>query len=178
MRSMREAIVDEIDGGVARNPDVAELRGAGRRRVAASAEVGMRAPDAPRADAPDFAERSVTGKAENVEEVVHGAQPGQARRASGRRASRQFAPSAVVERIEIERAVALVTQHLDQRRPALFLRRLELAIGDPQQMHLQGLDQKFSAFPQFGHVRGKITTPFRAGSIARTECIASTGGQA
>jgi hypothetical protein len=47
-----------------------------------------------------------------------------------------------VQARQVNGAVALVAQHLDQGRPSFFRRGLELAVGDAQQMHLQSLNQK------------------------------------
>jgi hypothetical protein len=52
----------------------------------------------------------------------------------------QLAASCLVEGLEIERAVALITQQLDESRPALLERRLNLTVRHAEQMHLQRLD--------------------------------------
>ena len=54
----------------------------------------------------------------------------------------KVAPGRFVEDRQINRAVALVAQHFDEGRPALFRRGLKLAVADAQQVHLQGLSQE------------------------------------
>ena len=52
-------------------------------------------------------------------------------------------PSGVlVETVEVDRAVTLVAQDLNQRGPSFFGRWLQLPVGDPQEVHLKGLDEK------------------------------------
>lgn len=132
---------DEIDGRVLREALSGRSARFGcdaqRRR---QTEVRMRPSDALSTDPADFADGSVTGKTEDVEQVVHGAEPIPARRSPRAQRQLQLALGAVVERIEIERAVALVAEQFHERWTALFLRRLKLRIGDPQQMHLERLD--------------------------------------
>ena len=125
--------LDEIDGRLSRQPGHARLGGAGRHNRCQLAEIRMRAANALCADSPNLADRCVAGKAENVKEVVH-REPDLAGLGVLPRAKRQtqFALGAVIERIEIERAVTFVTEQLDQGRPALFLRRLQLRVGNPQ----------------------------------------------
>jgi hypothetical protein len=66
---------------------------------------------------------------------------------AGAQRREQVAARRLVERVEVDRAITLVAQHLDQGRTALFLRRLELAIGHPQELHLEGLDEKIFGIP-------------------------------
>jgi len=100
----------------------------------------MGTPDALGTDPTDFADGSVTGKTEDVEQVVHGFEPIPACESPGAKRQLQLALRAVVERIEIERAVAFVAEQFHERGTPFFLRRLELRVGDPQQMHLKRLD--------------------------------------
>ena len=72
----------------------------------------------------------------------------------------QFAAARFVEGIQIERGVTFVAQQLDQRRPAFFEGRLELPVGDPQQMHLQRFDQKIFSIPAIRTRQRQISTPF------------------
>jgi hypothetical protein len=43
---------------------------------------------------------------------------------AGAEAGEQFATGALIERVELDAAVALVAEHFDEGRPALFLWRL------------------------------------------------------
>ena len=52
----------------------------------------------------------------------------------------QFPARAFVQNRQVDGAVALIAQDLDQRRPSLFRGGLELAIRDTQQMHLERFD--------------------------------------
>src|SRR5690606_24812968 len=54
-------------------------------------------------------------------------------RSAGAERDVQFAPGVLVEAVEVDRAVALVAEHLHKRRPAFFLRRLQGSVGDPEQ---------------------------------------------
>ena len=52
-------------------------------------------------------------------------------------------PSGVfVEFIKVHCAIAFIAQDFDERRPTLFGGRLQLAVCDPQEIHLEGLDEK------------------------------------
>jgi hypothetical protein len=71
--------VDEIDRDIVRD-DLVTFRtavagGVGDGRQAVDTEVRMRAPEPARAHPANFADRSVARKAEDVEEIVHGAKP-------------------------------------------------------------------------------------------------------
>ena len=52
----------------------------------------------------------------------------------------QFPARGVVEGCQVHSAVALVAQHLDERRPTLLGRGLKLAFNDAKQVHLQRFD--------------------------------------
>lgn len=56
----------------------------------------------------------------------------------------------VVQAIEVDRAIAFIAQQLDEGGASLLLRRLQVPVVNPQQVHLQRLDQKIlcvSAIP-------------------------------
>lgn len=59
----------------------------------------------------------------------------------------QFAARVLVEVVQVERAVTLVAQDLDKGWPALFLRRLQLTVGNAQELHLQRLGEKILGIP-------------------------------
>ncbi len=54
----------------------------------------------------------------------------------------KLAMRAVVQRVEVEGAVALVAQQFHEGRAPLFLGGLQLGVSNPQQVHLQRLDQE------------------------------------
>jgi hypothetical protein len=54
----------------------------------------------------------------------------------------QFAPSVLIEVVQIERAVTLVAQDLDKGWPALFLGWLQLTVCNAQELNLQRLGEK------------------------------------
>ena len=84
------------------------------------------------------------GIAEEIELVRHGKSRQAQRAPSDSSSSRREASSSGVE---IDRGVAFVAEHLDQRRPALFLRRLELAVSHPHQVHLQRFHKEVLRVP-------------------------------
>jgi hypothetical protein len=54
----------------------------------------------------------------------------------------KFASRVFLERVDIDRTVALIAEHLNERWAAFFLRRLYLTVGNAQQVHLQRLDEE------------------------------------
>ena len=60
-------------------------------------------------------------------------------RLAGAERGKQLPTRGVVETGEVDRAVALIAQDFDERRPSLFRWRLKLAVHNAQQVHLQGL---------------------------------------
>ncbi|MEO7191310.1 MAG: hypothetical protein ABI051_09655 [Vicinamibacterales bacterium] len=84
-----------------------------------------------------------------MEEVVHEAEPSFWRSAGSER-HEQVAPSAFVQAVEVDRAVTLVTQQFEQGWTPFFLGRLQLAVGHPQQLHLQGFDEKILGISAVG----------------------------
>src|SRR5436305_346424 len=94
-------------------------------------------PMTPRSDGP------APRNAENLEVVVHETydNPETFGRidSAGAERQHQLAAGRFIETIEIEGRIAFIAEELDQRRAPLFERRLELAIGDAQQLHLQRL---------------------------------------
>jgi hypothetical protein len=100
----------------------------------------MRASHTARADPTDLTDGGVAGKSENVEKVVHDAEPSFFRDSACPEREAKFAMGTVVERIEVERTVAFVAEQFHQGRAALLLGRLQLGIGYPKQVHLQRLD--------------------------------------
>ena len=72
---------------------------------------------------------------------MHGLQDcGRPPRLASAERGEQFATRRVIEIRQVDRAVALVAQDLDERRPSLFGRWLKLALNDAKQVHLQRLD--------------------------------------
>src|SRR5690606_28343816 len=67
-----------------------------------------------------------------------------------------FAAGFLVERIEVERALTLVAQQLNERRSTFFLCRLELALAYPNQVHLQGFRENRLGIPAIGTRQGQI----------------------
>ena len=49
---------------------------------------------------------------------------------AGAERGKQLTARGVIEAGEVDAAVALITEHLDERRPSFFRRRLELAVKD------------------------------------------------
>lgn len=84
----------------------------------------------------------------------------------------KVAPRRLLERIHVDRAVALVTEQLDQGRATFFLRGLDLAVGNTQQVHLERLDEESLGIPTIGTRQRQIDTPSRAMNVARQESIA------
>ena len=74
--------------------------------------------------------------------IVHGVKARLARRSARAERRQEFPARRLVNHGQIDRTVALVAQHFDQRRPPFFGGRLHLSFHDTQQVHLQGLDQK------------------------------------
>jgi hypothetical protein len=54
----------------------------------------------------------------------------------------QFATFIVAKTFEIERGITLVAQEFDQGRPSFFHGRLNLALGDPHEVHLERLGEE------------------------------------
>jgi hypothetical protein len=54
----------------------------------------------------------------------------------------ELASRVLVESVEVHGAVTFVAQDLDQRGSTLFGGWLQLPVRDPQEMHLEGLDEK------------------------------------
>ena len=77
----------------------------------------------------------------------------------GAKRDEQIPTRRLVERIQVEGAIAFVAKDFDQRRTALFLGRLELAIRHAQQLHLQGLDQEVLRIPTIRTRQRPIVTP-------------------
>jgi len=74
----------------------------------------------------------------------------------------QLTATVLVERVEIDGAVALVAQDFDKGWPAFFLRRLQLPVSDAQQMHLQRLDEKILGIPTVRTRERQNQSPSRA----------------
>jgi hypothetical protein len=54
----------------------------------------------------------------------------------------KLSPRVLIEPVEVNGAVALIAQNLDKRRTAFLGGWLQLPISDPQEVHLEGLDEK------------------------------------
>jgi hypothetical protein len=68
----------------------------------------------------------------------------------------QFAAGIFVERVEVHRSFTLVAEQLDERGSTLFLGRLQLFLGDPQQVHLEGLGEEILGIPAIRTRQGQI----------------------
>ncbi len=111
-------------------------------------KVGMGSADPAGECAPNFTGRSVVRNPENIEIVVHGCGANPAAQVlPGAERHEQFAAGTFLDGLEVDRAVAFVTQKLDERGTTLFLGRLQLAIGHANELHLQGLDEEILRIP-------------------------------
>jgi len=104
----------------------------------------MRRTRSPEARPADLRSAGIARNAENVEVVVHSRTKADkacfAPPSAGTKRDHELAPGGFIQPIEVERAVALVTEELHERRATFLLGRLELALGDPKQVHLERLD--------------------------------------
>jgi len=83
-----------------------------------------------------------------------------------------LATRGVVEAVKVNRAVTLVAQNLDECRPALFLGRLQTALRDAEQVHLQRFHQEIFGIPAIRTRKRQNLTPFRPPiDPGRDECI-------
>jgi hypothetical protein len=142
--------IHEVNSDIAWNDDVDTGPETGRAQ-APDAEVRVR-PARTTGVTADLADRRVTREADDVEEIVHGAPPSSidATDSTNPEGQAHIAVGALVERVEIEGALALVAQQFDQRGAPLFQGRLQLAVIDAEQMHLQRLDQEILGIPAIG----------------------------
>ncbi len=86
-------------------------------------------------------------------------------RSTGSERHQQVATRLVVESVEIDRAVTLVTEQLDKGRAPLLLRRLQLIVSHPHEVHLERLDQEILGIPAIRTRQRQVKTPFRAWSV-------------
>lgn len=131
---------------------------------------------------PNLVSWRMTGDADDVEVVVHGyaydrnGTRGKSRRGwsgSARSERRQeLAPRFRIQVIERDGIVTLVAKDLEQGGPALFLRRLQLAICHAQQMHLKGLHEKILGIATTRTGQRQISLPSGHESSHQRESIA------
>jgi len=81
----------------------------------------------------------------------------------------QVAARRLIERLEVEGAIALVAQELEECWAAFFLGGLNLTVIDTHQVHLQGLNQEVLGIPAIRTRQRQVTTP--CGPLAEDECI-------
>jgi hypothetical protein len=162
--------VGEIDSGVGDGrPNGKRERGNGGEASGRGPEIRMRTSRATADGASYFAGRRVDRQAENVEVVVHDEPPLDS--LPGAERDVQFAASIFFQSVEIDRAVALVTEHFNQSGTTLFLGRLQLTVSHAKQMHLQRLDEKILGIPTIRTRQRQMSTPSGV-CHARQECIA------
>jgi len=87
----------------------------------------------------NFPRRGIGRQPENVKKIVHDCL---ALRSADAERHVELPSRVLVERIEIDGAVALVAQDLNQSGTTFFRGWLQLPVCDPQEMHLEGLDEK------------------------------------
>jgi hypothetical protein len=126
--------VGEVNGRIGRRHGLGRL--AGRRGVVTERKVRVLGTGVVGACSPLAIAGGVRG-AKQLEIVGHGRPP-----SAGAQCDEQIAPGRLLEIVQVQRAVALVAENLDECRPALFLRRLGLPVDDTQQVHLQRLDEE------------------------------------
>jgi hypothetical protein len=135
--------VDEIDGGIARHVrSICQicLSPATCRGGRDGPEIWMGTPRPLGARAANFADGSVSGKTEDVKEIVH--VPSRLFRSAGSKRQQQLAAGDFVQAVEIHGAVALIAEQFEQGWTPFFLRRLQLAVGHPQELHLECFDEE------------------------------------
>jgi hypothetical protein len=102
-------------------------------------EVGVKTSRPAGAGPSNFPRRSIGRQPEYFKKIVHGRL---APRSADAERHEELSSGVLVERVQIDGAVTLVAQDLNQSR-ATFLRGwLQLPVCDPQEMHLEGLDEK------------------------------------
>ena len=132
--------INEVDREIvacrpARQEHLAPVRHARSRAL----EVRMEPSRPTRAGAADVPRGSIGRQPENFKQVVHG-RPRQALPGAERHV--KLSSRVLIEPVEVHRAVALVAQDLDQRGTTFFGGWLQLPVGNPQEVHLKGLDEK------------------------------------